>query len=194
VEENYSESTTVEFKPLKGRLRMTFRAACSRLWNGLGTQQVQTLVFIITAFVIAYSAITAAKQVRYSADQIKLSAAQIQASTVQNISKTSRELFMSFLSDPDLSVITNPSAENTNPTKVDFFVGALIQHYCTVFHFYQLGTIPDPYWKLIKNDCEAFFALPTVKAVWIKLKPMYDTGEPDDFQNYIDEIIAKGDQ
>jgi len=150
-------------------------------WLGENTPQFQALggLFQLIAIgILIYTLFLGIKQLR-------ISVSQTQGNTISQIAETGRNLFLKAMDDKDLEILLNPSAANSNPGKVDHFVGVQIQHYALAFRQWKLNNIPEYFWKEIVRDARQFFRIEQVKK---RRNHIVGNYEPD-FASFVDEMI-----
>lgn len=123
-------------------------------------------------------------QVKLTTDQLRAAVAQTQGVTIQETGKISRELFLKAWDDPNLRHFLDPSAPNTDPKKIDAFVGIIINHFATIFRQWRLGNIPQAYWDEVIRDARLFFSITKVKEKWAHVRSAYK----EDFQKFVQEL------
>jgi hypothetical protein len=165
-----------------------------RIWRFMGrnSDQLQfmaNVVIIVSIIFTLYQLKYTAGQLKHSSEQLRLVAAQTQGTTMQEIAKTSRELFMKVLDDRSLRIILDPSTKQRDHKKSEYFTGMLIQHYNAAFSQKNLGNIPGPFWNNIVRDAKVFFSLPYVHNRWLVLRDYYKDDE--DFIKFVEEDLKK---
>ncbi len=154
--------------------------------NSAQLQALSSLIQVIGFPVVIIGIFLAYNQLRATADQVRYAASQTQGATVQDTARASRELFMKVWDDAGLRPILDPSIKNTDPARVDAFMGVLINHFATIYRQWKLGNIPEDYWEEVERDAKGFFNSSEVKERWLKVRRFYR----EDFQKFVNGLVT----